>query len=619
MNIKKEQTMCLWDKYFMAVEDLEYRLRHDFGAIFEPALLQNILDKFLLITINEKTTRDKNKKTNKYVAREDFQICCRLLELNKKTSWKDVDIFNYNGSFLARRIKIAFGTFMIYEFSDTQKKPPVFIRNILYYLTEENYQTCEPAQFDFPGITILTTNLIVRNYIENAVYRKYQLDQLKTSSFANSSAYMGSKKQIIGFITEAVFPQVSDNSIFLDIMCGSGAVSNAFAQMGDVFASDAQDFCVLLAKIQGSGFNKNKACSILKNMYSDYSINLNALKKELGKELAKEETIFHMDLNNKEKVLAEYEKFIETYELYSTTGISDKLVLEKINFRKKNHKAHPYCLFTYYYANVYFGLAQCVQLDSIRYAVDQIEDSEERKWALGVLVVVTSAIGTTYAGHFAQPKRLDVKSLKDVLQQREKSAWLEFSKRMISISEDSERYPYPVHTVNGPWETALREVKASANEKLIVYLDAPYKREEYSRYYHILETIVKYDYPSSENKGRMRSKTNGERFNTEFFTKTVSKVEDNFELIITKILEGGDVCAWSYSDNGMASIKNVITRIREKIECSVYIYGMPYEHSSQGKKRGNISSKKNVMEYCIVFVKTGHERLSNQAFCLSSG
>jgi hypothetical protein len=242
-------------------------------------------------------------------------------------------------------------------------------------------------------------------------------------------------------------------------------------------------------------------------------------------------------------------------------------------------------------------------MDSIRYAIDQIEDENEKQWALGTLVVVASSIGTSYAGHFAQPKRLDLNSLEAIIQQREKSAWLEFSKRIVSLAEESSRYPYAVTMLEGPWKNALNSAKVLAWKDLVVYLDAPYKREEYSRYYHVLETIVRYDYPSSELKGRIRSKSKGERFSTEFFSKTVWRVEKCFVEIITEILNQGAICAWSYSDNGDASIINVINQIIEQIDCEVYIYAVPYEHQSQRKKQINKNSRLKVIEYCILFIK----------------
>ena len=81
----------------------------------------------------------------------------------------------------------------------------------------------------------------------------------------------------------------------------------------------------------------------------------------------------------------------------------------------------------------------------------------------------------------------------------------------------------------------------------------------------------------------MRSKKNGERFNTEFSTRNTEKIEECFEKIILEILDKGYICAWSYSDNGCASIVNVVNRVRSRCECDIYFYSTAHYHNSQGK------------------------------------
>ena len=61
-----------------------------------------------------------------------------------------------------------------------------------------------------------------------------------------------------------------------------------------------------------------------------------------------------------------------------------------------------------------------MQIDSIRYALDKIEDKETRDWGLGVLIVTVSSIASNHAGHFAQPKRVDEKTIIDVVEKRKK-------------------------------------------------------------------------------------------------------------------------------------------------------------------------------------------------------
>ena len=590
MNIKGNS-----NSHFLDIDSFVEMLKSYSGQEYNEQLLNMLLSKSLVVIIN--------RNEQKYVYKDDLDICIKLFHLNYNIPEDDFLGVGYNGSFFIERFKIEKSTFFCYGIQEGQKAAPVFVRNIIY-MFDELYTPCERTEYDVFGVTIVTYNRHVADYIENAIYRKYRLDQIKHSNFANSSTYMGSKKSLIGFIVESLWPHIGDNNVILDIMCGSGAVSNALAQIGDVYASDAQLFCRLLAKIQGAGFNEKKALNLLDKLYLRYIENLELLQIECKEQLQCEREVFHMDMSNPEFVYIKYKEYTDSVELYSSTEATNEEVIRKIYDRKINKKTIPYCLFTYYFSNVYFSLEQCMQIDSIRYAVDTIDEEDIREWALGVLVVTVSAIASNHAGHFAQPKRVDEKSICDVIERRKKSAWLEFSKRLLSVAAESERYQYNVNVVDGPWEKALNYVEQLKPAELIVYLDAPYKRDEYSRYYHVLETVALYDYPASERKGRLRSKQHGERFKTEFFSKNVIVVENNLINTIVTILRKSKVCVWSYSDNGQASISKVIDMVLEEIKCKVYLYSIPYKHSSP-RKREKVNEKNSlsVMEYCVVFVK----------------
>lgn len=593
MSIGKNDSSCflLFDNF---VDCVKYDLKQEFNE----KLLDKLIVKSLVVTI---------KRGNEiYVYKDEVTICKDIMHLNYNIQENECPNISYDGGFLVECIKIERGTFFCYNsynVQESKKAVPVFVRNIIY-MFKDKYKKCDRVEFDVFGITIITYNMFVVDYIENALYRKHQLEQVKSSNFANSSAYMGSKKSLVGFIVEALWPHVETDSVILDIMCGSGAVSNALVQMGNVYASDAQFFCRLLAKIQGAGFNYKKALEILNQLYIYYMENMRMLQNECKDQLEFEKEVFHMDMSNPVLVLAKYQKYVESVNLYSSTDFTSDEIKKKIQFKKLNNKDFPYCLFTYYFSNVYFGLEQCMQIDSIRFALDTIQDEETKNWVLGVLVVTVSAIASNHAGHFAQPKRVDEKSISAVIEKRKKSVWLEFSKRLLAIATESERYLYNINIVDGPWENALEKVSKLNSSNLIVYLDAPYKRDEYSRYYHVLETVALYDYPASERKGRLRSKLNGERFKTEFFSKNINVIENNLNKTIVTILQTSRVCVWSYSDNGAASISNVVNMVLKEISCKVYFYSIPHKHSSQRKKEKTYTkSSLAVIEYCIVFVK----------------
>jgi adenine-specific DNA methylase len=138
--------------------------------------------------------------------------------------------------------------------------------------------------------------------------------------------------------------------------------------------------------------------------------------------------------------------------------------------------------------------------------------------------------------------------------------------------------------------------KVLSDEDVLVYLDAPYKREEYSRYYHVLETLVQYDYPSCTGVGKTPNKRMGERFSSDFFTRSGSQAIQAMTKVISEILRRGWKCAWSYSDSGSVNMVRTIENISSTFGCQVTSFAVPYEHKSQ---RG--AKPKKVKEYVILF------------------
>lgn len=581
------------DNKFFEYQELVNYLKDDLKELFCENLLQELIEKNLLISFN------KDEKS--YFYYKDIEICKKLLIWNTTHTQYDYDFVGYDGDIFFEILKIAEGTYLRYvKKNKCVKKVPAYVRNILYFFIDK-YEKSEEIQFELLDTFIVTDNKFVISYITNATYRMYCLENTKLSNFTNSSTYMGIKKDIKGFLVESIWPHCEDNSVLIDLMCGSGSASNAFAQISDVYASDAQKFCSLLAQVQGKGFNIGLAEKLQNEVYRHYLNNLNQLHRRFSEDLKKENEVFHMDSENGEIVFNAYSKFVEEFPLYSTTEATVEKVLIEIANRRNNSNEYPYCLFTYYFSNIYFGLEQCIQIDSIRYAVDQIEDEKSREWLLGILVIAVSVVASNYGGHFAQPKKVDEKSIKKIIEKRKKSVWLEFSKRLVVIAAESEKYNHEIHMIEGPWENALMKLKEKQLENMVVYLDAPYKREEYSRYYHVLETLVRYDYPSSENKGRVRSIQNGERFRSNFCSRNIKAVELYFVSVITKILENAYICAWSYSTNGAVDIMNVVDSVKKIMDCDVYIYSTVHKHVSQGKRKVEREIKQNVIEYCIIF------------------
>lgn len=481
---------------------------------------------------------------------------------------------------------------------------PVFysaIRNLISanFLPLFNEQT-PPKDIPYFSITrILTTSKRVIQLVEEQRKRTNLIESSKSSQFANTAYYMGSKRSLGAFLVEALMSTLPQNATVVDLMCGSGAASGAFSKVWRTIASDAQEFCRILALVQGGGFSAKQAQDLLASLIPLARKNSFELRTRLNTFLEEEDAIFHSDINA--ALFKKYEEFIESVPTYpygkSYLGWDP---VREVEQRKKQPTLVPYCLFTSYFSNVYFGLRQCIEIDSLRFAIDQIEVHNERLWALGALVATISALGTSYAGHFAQPVPLSAANLPNILEKRAYSITHEFSIRLLNLSEEAEKSPRQIDIVPGPWPkalTALDVLFSKSHQPVAIYIDAPYKRDEYSRYYHVLETAVLYSYPSCIGNGKIPSKLTGERFQSEFFTRSESQLNKIFVNLFSEILRRGWICAWSYSESGNANIVSVVDEVFKITGCEVKSYAAPYQHKAQSGHRA-----KNVTEYLVIFV-----------------
>lgn len=463
-------------------------------------------------------------------------------------------------------------------------------------LTSDKIESFSTTYFSHSRIT--TSSKTICNLIYNQTEKIKLLEKENSSHFANSAYYMGSKKSLSSFLVEAISGILNREGMVVDLMCGSGAASGAFSNFWETISSDAQEFSCILAKIQGGGFSVSRAKELTDMIIKNARNHASDLMKDIKEFIDTEEDIFHSNTNN--ELLEKYKSFISSFPLYP-----DKInhsiwnPYYEVTRRKENKGTYPFCLFTCYFSNVYFGLRQCLEIDSLRFAIEELQNENEKEWALGVLIATISTLASNYGGHFAQPVKIEIGNLSKIIETRSQSIFHEFSIRFVNLAYESEKKSYPIKTIKGPYKNALLVLESilSDDREVMVYIDAPYKRDEYSRYYHLLETLIQYSYPSSQGSGRIPDKNKGERFKSEFFTRNQTNVNELFINLLLRIINNRWNCAWSYSDNGDANIKYVLESVFQKSGCRIFSYSIPYKHKSQGKRQD-----KKVTEYLIFFI-----------------
>jgi len=453
---------------------------------------------------------------------------------------------------------------------------------------------------DLPGNSykVATANPMVQKRISELVQRLIDSKDIRSTLFSKSASYMGSKAALSGLLGEIALEATGEDATIVDLMCGSGAAAGAFSHFRRVIASDAQAFATHLAIVQGGGMTISQAHALDERVLSGARGHFELLRGRLSESLDKE--MYFLTTEITPNLISDFSDWIKGYPRVGRESFeSSAALVDELFVRRKNGNESPYILFSRYYANLFFGVRQAAEIDSLRWAVESIEDGTLKNWALGALICAVSACAYTYGGHFAQP-RLDPDNadeiagqIRNIFLQRSQSVFQEFSVRLMALASESQRIAHPVSTVEGPWRNALEQLERESIENVLVYIDPPYTRDEYSRYYHVLESLVRYDYPKVSGKAAVPIK--GEyRFASEFSTRKLDLTLNLHVSILKESLLKGWACLWSYSTGGTVSIASVLDGLGGCVS-DIEIYSAKYAYKAQGK-----GSAKSVTEYFVL-------------------
>ena len=535
-----------------------------------------------------------------YALVKDILLILPTLTIQSKS---ETERFKINNLFFSDEFWLNESTYIELPYQDSEVSPLLVagLRNLINIEPEPDHKllTEFTSLTYFNGSRINSKSNKILQYATKQLLRAENTDLTQLSKFAHSAQYMGNKKKLAGFIIENVSSIIPDTATVIDVMCGSGAMSAAFNKIWHTCASDALSFCRNLALVQGGGFTRNHAKDILNSMRSHIKSNYDNLVKSTYDWVELENDLFHKEIDH--KLVNEYRRLINDYPTFANNKKDGHWhPSSEIIKRQNDSTLYPFCLFTCYFANIYFGLRQAIEIDSIRYAINNLQSDNDRRWALGTLTASVSALGTTYGGHFAQPRvksasSITVRNIGDVVSKRSLSVVNEFTVRLMDLAENSEKTNRTIKIAGGPWQTTFDELEKSlTGSEVLVYLDPPYRREDYSRYYHVLETLANYDYPSCNGIGL--TPLPKERFTSRFNTHVKAKIIDEISKVILGGLAKGWVVVWSYSDSAAVNVMDVIEGVKNNRNCIIKSYATSNYHQSHGGAK-----RKKVVEYLICF------------------
>lgn len=353
--------------------------------------------------------------------------------------------------------------------------------------------------------------------------------------------YMGTKRALAPQIASVIAGTRSGP--VLDGFSGMCAVGQAVGPARPVWSNDVQVFAATVARALFVYPDHPPRCSVVPEMlFEDFRRNRQRLEREHERLVRDEDlALAHHDARRLSSVTERSRRLLS----------NDSFRRRLPGLRREPH-TFPYRLFTYYYSGTYLGLRQCIDADSLIFAIHTASNRNaitkgQESWLLIALATALQRVATT-TGHFAQYLQLKTGTSDRYMRQRRRVLWDEW---LDSIPTESPIGSWDWRAQNrayaGDVLQLLRSLRRGRNVPAVVYADPPYTTDHYSRYYHVLETLVKYDYPKVASNARYRV----DRFQTPFSIK--SQAAKAFRSLAAATARIGADLVVSYPEEGLLS------------------------------------------------------------------
>ena len=387
-------------------------------------------------------------------------------------------------------------------------------------------------------------------------------------------SYMGTKRELAGAVADVI--STCAQGPMLDVFSGMCSVGEAVGPVRPVWTNDAQVFA---SEVGAALFTSQtlplRSQAIADRFHTTYRIALSRSQEMWSSQLAIEQA------------LLEAPNF-DTFDLQRAS------LLDALQTGARENGLQRPTLFASQYADSFFGLSQALEIDAIVEAVrgqsPNLKMSESQRWLMIALGRTMLRISTT-TGHFAQylnPKPNNFRTFQRQRRRRVWKEWLESNDELDPIGGAEWRRQNVAF--NEDTLRLLPNLRNAAERPSVVYADPPYTNDQYSRYYHLLETLILYDYPSITGAGRYRD----ERFVTRFSLKSQSA--SAISSLVAAVGQMGSDLVLSYPTNGLAYSKGI--NIEELLRChfrSVEVcHAIAHDHSTFGASKG--PSKSSVIE-----------------------
>ena len=168
-----------------------------------------------------------------------------------------------------------------------------------------------------------------------------------------------------------------------------------------------------------------------------------------------------------------------------------------------------------------------------------------------------------------------------IIGKRSKGIWNEFVTKAWLMTQRLPSTSQTPKVWQGKWQDSISRFLDTTNDAKPrgVYIDPPYSRVQYSRYYHVFDTMLRYDYPICIGKGRYPPVAT--RFTSRFDSRPAS-VQSEFIDLFAKTSSAGLTTFVSYADQMSIPLSEILDLMRDAFS-DVSLYTRALRHRSQGQ------------------------------------
>lgn len=308
--------------------------------------------------------------------------------------------------------------------------------------------------------------------------------------------YLGSKLRLLDFIEENVRRITPEGAGVCDLFAGSGCVSYKLSRLFTVVACDIQGYSKIIcdALLHDNKIDQAIIASLIEATKSDEACRLISCFEPLI--MLEEEAIENKGLQTLTDILEHGS--VEVYNLERGDFSLAKILSLVSNNLVTNGFANEKSLISRYYGGVFFSYRQAVQIDILLEIINRQANAKYKEVLLAALLSTASDMVDTVGKHFAQPiKARDSKGkikttvYNKAIQDKTINAldsYQEWLRKYIALPKGA----FQNTTMQCDYMQCLNTLPDSVRT---IYADPPYTRDHYSRFYHVLETMVLRDSP----------------------------------------------------------------------------------------------------------------------------